>query len=203
MLVTLKHAFPTAIVNTPPILLRSVHPHLPAFTPYGSAKRSICLSMRLRQSEAPETVSLNLPALGSHPLTSATKPPHPDPESTPKPKPKKSKRKRIGYQPGPRSQAELRHYFIKYFAEFPNFNYDPAKPFMSEYKRMCTQFGWVDEDANEKKAFKRLQRAMGLQFDHIFGDNEKSRAAWHHMFSVMGIDDRPDKVESCIEVRKC
>lgn len=101
----------------------------------------------------------------------------------------------------PRSQAELRTHLESFFAKYQGFKYDPTKPYMDEFYRMTTQFGWNSKSAEFQQARQGLNEASVLQFNEIFGKDEKDLAAWRNLCSVLEIANIPKSLDGCKSVR--
>ncbi|KAH7334204.1 hypothetical protein B0J17DRAFT_720624 [Rhizoctonia solani] len=107
------------------------------------------------------------------------------------------------------SRAELRTHLEAFFAqpEYKGFRYDPAKPYMEEFYCMTNQFGWDSKGTKEEQekfqaAREGINRASVLQFNAIFGTDEKDPAAWRNLCSVLDIAKIPKSRWGCRELVK-
>ncbi|CEL57026.1 hypothetical protein RSOLAG1IB_08279 [Rhizoctonia solani AG-1 IB] len=108
-----------------------------------------------------------------------------------------------------RSEAELRTHLEAFFAKskYSGFKYNPAKPYMEEFYRMTNQFGWTSKGTKEQqKAFddarEGINEASVLQFNAIYGEDEKDLKSWRNLCGVLRIASIPKSPHKCREIVK-
>jgi hypothetical protein len=89
---------------------------------------------------------------------------------------------------------------IKFFKNYRDFDYDPAKPYMNEFYRMAQHFGWGVRGKRYKKARKEFRAAMILQFNDIYGVDSKDLNIWSNLFSTLEVSGVPQEAERCKKV---
>ncbi|KAG8738748.1 hypothetical protein FRC10_006512 [Ceratobasidium sp. 414] len=98
------------------------------------------------------------------------------------------------------SKSDPRSHLKAFFANYPNFNYDPARPTMDEFYRMCDRT-WPDrEDPRRDVARNGIRDALTRQFNDIYGTDERSLTAWKELCSVLQLRDIPDELNACREL---
>ena len=87
-----------------------------------------------------------------------------------------------------------------FFAQYTDFEYNPAKPATDEFYRLCDFNGW---DKDEKQfAKKDFQDALTIQFNNIYGTNENDLTNWQTLCAQLGMDPVPESLKACRQVRK-
>ncbi|RPD61910.1 hypothetical protein L226DRAFT_571306 [Lentinus tigrinus ALCF2SS1-7] len=88
-------------------------------------------------------------------------------------------------------------YIVKFFGQYPEFDYDPDASFIDELYRMLDYYGW-DRDSDEREeARDAMRRAMVLQFNDTFGTNAEDLASWQKLCEIIQIDPVPSDLEKC------
>lgn len=124
------------------------------------------------------------------------------------PKPKLKREAKKSSRPrDKRTQAELRTHLESFFAQYPDFKYDPTKPYMEEFYRMTNQFDWDSKGTPEQQASFQAARqgindASVRQFNEIFGKDENDLTSWRNLCSVLEIADIPTSLKDCRKVVK-
>ncbi|CAE6469095.1 unnamed protein product [Rhizoctonia solani] len=68
---------------------------------------------------------------------------------------------------------QLRKYIKRFFAKYPEYTYDPTKPYTDEFNSMVEQFGWLKDSKEYEIARRRLNTASVLQFNANFDEDDK------------------------------
>jgi hypothetical protein len=88
----------------------------------------------------------------------------------------------------------------EFFADYPDFSYDPSKPVTTEFKKLCDYKGWKRDDPKRIVARDKLGDAMTLRFNTIYGTDVDDIGAWQHLCRVLDISPAPDSLEECRNV---
>ncbi|KAH6667241.1 hypothetical protein B0J14DRAFT_603024 [Halenospora varia] len=108
-------------------------------------------------------------------------------------------------QPGKRSKASRRgspphaDHIDSFFAEHPNFDYDPSAPIWTEFNRMCDDFEWDSGNYEMRAARREFKSAMVQQFNHLYGIDEEDLNSWHNLCKVLKIEPVPEDLTECRE----
>ncbi|KAG8699826.1 hypothetical protein FRC09_006353 [Ceratobasidium sp. 395] len=117
--------------------------------------------------------------------------------------PQKKKKEQRPRSKKKRAETDPRSYIKNFFNKYPEFNYDPSRPVMDEFCRMCDMF-WPsrsDRDNPERTdAREGIRDALVQQFNVIYGKNEKSLSAWQNLCDVLQLADVPNDLNACREV---
>ncbi|KAK0438341.1 uncharacterized protein EV420DRAFT_1280067, partial [Desarmillaria tabescens] len=85
-----------------------------------------------------------------------------------------------------------------FFAQYPDFSYDPSGETMKQFRSMIRQFGWVrDDDDNKKEALSGIQDAIAQQFNDIYGGDAGDLGAWQRLWEMVGQGDMPTNISAC------
>ncbi|KAI0751376.1 hypothetical protein C8Q80DRAFT_1097917 [Daedaleopsis nitida] len=68
---------------------------------------------------------------------------------------------------------------------------------MPQFYAMCNQFNWDREHPEREQARYRLQDAMVLQFNNMYGTSVNDLKAWQGLCRALEIDPVPDKLKKC------
>ncbi|CAE6420160.1 unnamed protein product [Rhizoctonia solani] len=127
------------------------------------------------------------------------------------PKSKKRSRRKQPTQPNQPNQSNQsnqpnpilhRAYLKVVFEKYPSFDYDGSKPVMSEFYRMCDEFGWEKGDQEREEARDSLKDALVQEFNAIYGTDHKSLAAWQSLCRVLNLTNVPNEMEACRQLVK-
>ncbi|KAF7424607.1 hypothetical protein PC9H_009915 [Pleurotus ostreatus] len=77
--------------------------------------------------------------------------------------------------------------FPAFFANYPEFQYNPAKSAILEFNRLCKSW--------RKKAHQDFKDAMVKEFNDIYGTDESNIDSWRKICIVLDIDPLPDTVQ--------
>jgi hypothetical protein len=88
----------------------------------------------------------------------------------------------------------------EFFADYPDFSYDPSKPVTTEFKKLCDHQRWKRDDPKKIEARDKLGDAMTLRFNTIYGTDVDDIGAWQHLCRVLDISPAPDSLEECRNV---
>ncbi|VDC02967.1 unnamed protein product [Peniophora sp. CBMAI 1063] len=119
-------------------------------------------------------------------------PPSPEPPTTPPPRRKKKKSERQRLSPDTPLD--------EFFGSFEGFQYNPRKPTMSEFNRLCRERGWGLNSPERHEARARLRDALIRQFELIFGTEVRSLRSWQLLCTAIGLEDIPDTLKECREL---
>ncbi|KAF8758439.1 hypothetical protein RHS01_02321 [Rhizoctonia solani] len=106
------------------------------------------------------------------------------------------------------SIGDARAYIRAFFNKYDDFDYDPTKPVMEEFYRMCDHYSWSSEkDKNRRylnkareKAGEGFKDALTLQFNTIYGTDENSLLAWQNLCIVLNLGNIPEELNACRDV---
>ncbi|KAG8782960.1 hypothetical protein FRC12_020263 [Ceratobasidium sp. 428] len=101
------------------------------------------------------------------------------------------------FEQGPRPQGDSRSHLIAFFKEYPEFDYDPMRPYMEQFHKMAGQFGWGITGQRYKKAHDNLRYAAINQFNDIYGTDPSDYNLWANIFGSLDIEDAPKDVKHC------
>lgn len=66
---------------------------------------------------------------------------------------------------------------------------------------MCEQFFWDEEDYAMREARRNFKTALVQQFNLLYGRDENDLESWHALGRVLNLQDMPQDVTRCREVR--
>ncbi|KAF8682800.1 hypothetical protein RHS04_02058 [Rhizoctonia solani] len=103
------------------------------------------------------------------------------------------------------SIGDARAYIRAFFSEYDDFDYDPTKPVMEEFYRMCDHYLWSNEkdenrrylDKDREKAGENFKDALTLQFNAIYGTDENSLLAWQNLCIILNLGNIPEELNTC------
>ncbi|KAJ8692423.1 hypothetical protein PTI98_009735 [Pleurotus ostreatus] len=84
--------------------------------------------------------------------------------------------------------------FPAFFANYPEFQYNPAKSAILEFNRLCKSW--------RKKAHQDFKDAMVKEFNDIYGTDESNIDSWRKICIVLDIDPLPDTVQEARDVSR-
>ncbi|KAI9001215.1 hypothetical protein BD414DRAFT_474009 [Trametes punicea] len=82
-----------------------------------------------------------------------------------------------------------------FFANYPDFDYNPDAPFFEEFKRLETELHW--ERKKREAAREGLRNAMVQEFNAMYGTSAEDLASWQLLCSALGMKVVPNDVKSC------
>ncbi|KAG9225025.1 hypothetical protein CCMSSC00406_0001824 [Pleurotus cornucopiae] len=82
--------------------------------------------------------------------------------------------------------------FPAFFANYPEFQYNPAKSAILEFYRLCDLNHWDRDDPERERAHKAFKDVLVKEFNDIYGTDEKDINSWHKICTVVNIDPLPD-----------
>ena len=88
-------------------------------------------------------------------------------------------------------------HIAEFFAQYPTYQYNPARSFMDEYYAMCDFFCWDKESKERKRARERLRDAMVKQFNNVYGTDVDDLEAWQSLCRALELDPIPSKLRTC------
>ncbi|KAF6760720.1 hypothetical protein DFP72DRAFT_1165877 [Ephemerocybe angulata] len=86
-----------------------------------------------------------------------------------------------------------------FFAEYPDFNYDPTETAHSEFRRLCRSMGWERDDPEKVEAYADFQDAIVMQFNERFGTDADKLEPWQKLCRRLGIEPVPDNLKEARE----
>ena len=87
-----------------------------------------------------------------------------------------------------------------FFSQYPNFQSQPSNSPVVEFDRLCDTYDWERGDAERDAARKAFQYAMKMEFDDLYGSDEKDINNWHKLCYVLKIDPAPNTLWKCRSV---
>ncbi|CAE6420283.1 unnamed protein product [Rhizoctonia solani] len=84
-----------------------------------------------------------------------------------------------------------------FFAQYPQFTYDPTRPVLSELKRMKQVLKWDNKTWESSGALAGLRRALVLQFNLTYGTDQKDLASWQNLCRAMRVTNIPETISRC------
>ncbi|KAH9066260.1 hypothetical protein EDB87DRAFT_1554056 [Lactarius vividus] len=84
-----------------------------------------------------------------------------------------------------------------FFSQFSNFQSQPSNSPVIEFDRLCKTYQWERDDPERKAAREEFQYAMKMEFDDLYGSDEKDIENWHKLCYVLRIDPAPDTLQEC------
>ncbi|KAJ1309459.1 hypothetical protein OPQ81_006235 [Rhizoctonia solani] len=88
-------------------------------------------------------------------------------------------------------------HLVAFFAQYPEFKYDPTRPVLSELKRMKRVLKWDNQTWQSAGALSGLRRALVLQFNLTYGTDQKDLASWQNLCRAMRVTNIPDTLSAC------
>jgi hypothetical protein len=84
-----------------------------------------------------------------------------------------------------------------FFSQFPHFQSQPSNSPVVEFDRLCKSQEWEKDDPEKKAAREGFQVALKMEFNDLYGSDEKNIANWHKLCFVLRIDPAPDTLREC------
>ena len=84
-----------------------------------------------------------------------------------------------------------------FFSQYPEFRYWPGKSSVSEFHRLCRQYGWEKDGPEKEVARYEFNIAMKKEFDSLYGSDEKDISNWHKLCYILSIDPVPETLREC------
>ncbi|EUC55554.1 hypothetical protein RSOL_120710 [Rhizoctonia solani AG-3 Rhs1AP] len=94
-------------------------------------------------------------------------------------------------------QPLARPHLVSFFAQYPNFKYDPSKPFMDEFWRLVETNQFGRRGKRYKSARQGVKDAILLQFNDIYKAHSYNIHVWHNFFRAIGMDEMPQDIGLC------
>ena len=85
----------------------------------------------------------------------------------------------------------------RFFSRYSEFQYQPASSPVSEFDRLCKEYGW---EKKFKDALRKFNLAMKKEFDALYGSDEKDIKNWYKLCHVLRIDPAPKTLNECRKV---
>jgi len=89
-----------------------------------------------------------------------------------------------------------------FFAQYMNFEYNPAGSATDEFYRLCDLRDWDKNDPQKEIAKQGFQDALTLQFNNSYGTDVDDLTKWQALCAKLGVDPIPESLYACREVRK-
>jgi hypothetical protein len=100
-----------------------------------------------------------------------------------------------------RSSAEDTGPLREFFEQHSWFSYDPHQSASAQFHRLQTEADWKRDDPEQTEAWEDYLKALVGQFNTSYGTEEDDLTAWHGLFARIGINDLPDTVQECKQVK--
>ncbi|KAI0271213.1 hypothetical protein BGY98DRAFT_922924, partial [Russula aff. rugulosa BPL654] len=84
-----------------------------------------------------------------------------------------------------------------FFSQYSKFHYQPRNAPIIEFERLCKKYQWKQDSAVVKAARDEFDLAMIMEFNSLYGSNEKDINNWHRLCHVLRIDPVPNTLEEC------
>jgi hypothetical protein len=84
-----------------------------------------------------------------------------------------------------------------FFSRYSKFQYRPGNSSVTEFNRLCKEYGWKKDDSEKDAARYEFSLAMGKEFDSLYGSDEKDINNWHKLCYILSIDPVPDTLYKC------
>jgi hypothetical protein len=84
-----------------------------------------------------------------------------------------------------------------FFSLYSKFQYQPQNSPSTEFKRLCEEYRWEKNSAEEKNARYIFNLAMKKEFDSLYGSDEKDINNWYKLCHVLRIDPAPNTLKEC------
>ncbi|KAK0480932.1 hypothetical protein IW261DRAFT_1334956, partial [Armillaria novae-zelandiae] len=84
-----------------------------------------------------------------------------------------------------------------FFAQYPEFSYDPSEETMKQFWDMIRQLGWVRDEDRKDEALSGIRDAIAQQFTDIYGGNAGDLGAWQRLWEIVGEGDAPTDIKAC------
>ncbi|KAI0263439.1 hypothetical protein BC834DRAFT_827594 [Gloeopeniophorella convolvens] len=98
----------------------------------------------------------------------------------------------------PRPALEQAAALQQFFAQYPDFDYDPEESPPREFDRMCNAFEWRGLHRPEKNAAREaFHTAMKDDFKTLYGSDEKDIRNWKKLCHVLRIEPAPETLSAC------
>ncbi|KAL5635304.1 hypothetical protein ACGC1H_004178 [Rhizoctonia solani] len=92
-------------------------------------------------------------------------------------------------------------HLVAFFAQYPEFTYDPTRPVLNELKRMKQVYNWDNKTWESSEATAGLRRALVLQFNLTYGTDQNDLASWQNLCRAMKVTNIPETLKKCKKVR--
>ncbi|KIL63793.1 hypothetical protein M378DRAFT_1045973 [Amanita muscaria Koide BX008] len=90
----------------------------------------------------------------------------------------------------------------RFFALYPNFDYDPQASVSAEFHRLVTTYRWRRWSPERDEAWERFSKAMGEQFSTFYGSDVNDLRAWQALCIALRVESMPDTVKECKQIIK-
>ena len=87
-----------------------------------------------------------------------------------------------------------------FFSQYTYYKCQPLNPPVVEFNRLCDASGWERDDPERKAAREAFQYAMKMEFNDLYGSDEKDINNWRKLCHVLRIDPAPDTLSKCRSV---
>ncbi|EUC58201.1 autophagic vacuole formation-like protein, partial [Rhizoctonia solani AG-3 Rhs1AP] len=97
----------------------------------------------------------------------------------------------------PEVHPDTASHLVSFFAQYPEFTYDPTRPVLNELKRMKRVLKWDKKTWESSGALTGLRRALVLQFNLTYGTDQNDLASWQNLCRAMKVTNIPDTLSAC------
>ena len=84
-----------------------------------------------------------------------------------------------------------------FFSRYSKFQYQPQNSPVTEFNRLCEEYGWKQDGTEKKDARGKFNIAMKREFDSLYGSDEKNIDNWYKLCHVLKIDPTPTTIKEC------
>ncbi|KAH7334205.1 hypothetical protein B0J17DRAFT_672584 [Rhizoctonia solani] len=103
----------------------------------------------------------------------------------------------IAKSPTTEQAPSARSHLISFFAQYPEFKYDPSKSFISEFWKLVDAYGLNLNEKRFKAARRELRNAVLQEFKDIYGTHSCDIEVWQRFFNAIEIDEPPREIGQC------
>ncbi|KAG6076625.1 hypothetical protein E4U15_005006 [Claviceps sp. LM218 group G6] len=84
-----------------------------------------------------------------------------------------------------------------FFSKYQDFDYDPHSRVWTEFRRLCSFFGWLKGNPKENAARNLFQQALVDEFGAIYGENDEKLDVLQQLCRKLEIDPIPQSITAC------
>ena len=124
-----------------------------------------------------------------------------DKKLTPQPTKKTSDKIPVRPKDTKKDEVTVTRPLERFFSQYSKFQYQPTKSSVTEFNRLCKEYGWKKEEKTREDVRSKFNFAIKNEFGFLYGSVEKDIANWHKLCHVLRIDPAPNTLEECRKVR--
>jgi hypothetical protein len=84
-----------------------------------------------------------------------------------------------------------------FFSQYSKFQYQPQSSPIIEFEWLCEENRWEQNSTEKKAARDEFNLAMIMEFNFLYGSDEKDIKNWYNLCHVLRIDPVPNKLKEC------